>query len=99
VAPQEPVSRGERKVPNPEWARRIAHGVVCGFGMSRHLGRPLVLLGVLQLCGFFPGTTGLGLGLWLWLTAPRAIVVLIIRVISDEKSNERRKDGRGVLRL
>ena len=83
-----------------ESANRESHtGLFIGLGCLALSVGPLVLFGVLQMVGFFPGNNGLGLGLWMTFTAPFAFLIFIVGAIHSARDKPKRREGRGVLPL
>ena len=55
---------------------------------------PLIIFGILQQFGYFPGNNGLGLGLWFFLTIWPALGFIIAGIVVGVKAvdNASRKD-------
>ena len=62
-------------------------GLYVGLGCVGLALGPLVLFALLQWAfGLFPGNNGLGLGLWAFVSGPVAVLVLVLCVLRDDRT-------------
>ena len=62
-------------------------GLYLGLGCIGVAVGPIAVFALLQWAfGFFPGNNGLGLGLWLVASGPVALIVLVLGVFRDDRT-------------